>query len=826
MPETDQPLRISLKKWIYKAYVRSNMVQLIFVNAAFLILLLGTFFLLGLNQQNTARKEYEQQLIGALQSKTDWVNARLSSVQSQLQVLQRQTERTLTSDQPGDWTTPLDYTEGNVLMKPQDDGGVAVYYSTQSRDLSSREEKARKLLPLSYLFADLQQANQLVKQVYLNTPDNLNLLYPYQDVHAQFAPDLDLTTFSFYYLADKTHNPQRQPVWTDAYLDPAGLGWIISHIAPVYDGDSLEAVVGLDLTVETLISNLFSLPQPWSGYAVLVGKDGNILALPPEGEEDFGLKELTDGQYSFRHVTTNEFKPELFNLYKRPEMSDLSRLVAHQQAGLAQIELNRPSVVAWNTVPLTGWKLLAVTPQEELYAQAEGFAGYLKDIGLLVLLLILILFALHLGIHKSRSRKLYQQMQGPLEYFDGVARAALEGKAMPQKTLSSPVTEIQNIADLLRRFAQENDTLKQQLDQYQASCHKQNDHFRSLLNSIPMPVFDTDSEYRLQGCNRAFEQFFGKSEAELKGHLLTEFIPVTPPDDGSYSKELVLTSASKESHPVSVVLSRATDNSRSESSRGELSRIEGGRIDSSRREYGRGRPMVGLLMDLSDQYQARDQMKFDRDRALEASKLQTEYLQAMRRELEGPLLNLVSLTEQLREQPDQRERLSLLLKEKVDALMYLTRDNWVTENPDAPPTPKPKGEQKQSHVLVVDDGPVNTMLAKSALQKVGYEVDVVNSGQEALELMTEKTYQVVLMDIFMPEMDGIETTIRWREREKAMQLSPAAIIAVTANVLESERQRFFDAGMNEYLAKPYHPSELRSRVDHWRQQYEEGQVPA
>ncbi|MFG1491867.1 hypothetical protein ABMA58_21630, partial [Oceanospirillum sp. HFRX-1_2] len=173
--------------------------------------------LLGLNQHNTARKDYEQELIGALQSKTDWVNARLSSVQSQLQVLQRQTERVLASDQPGDLTTPLAYTPGNVLMKPKDDGGVAVYYSTQSRDLSSREEKARKLLPLNYLFADLQQANQLVKQVYLNTPDNLNLIYPYLDVHAQFAPDLDLSSFSFYYLADKTHNPQRQPVWTDAY---------------------------------------------------------------------------------------------------------------------------------------------------------------------------------------------------------------------------------------------------------------------------------------------------------------------------------------------------------------------------------------------------------------------------------------------------------------------------------------------------------------------------------------------------------------------------------------------------------------------------------
>ncbi|OOV87071.1 response regulator [Oceanospirillum linum] len=761
--------------------------------------------MLGLNQQNAAKKEYEQQLIAALQSKTDWVNAQLGSVQSQLHILRRQTERTLTSDLPGDLRTPLGLTQDNVLMKPVDDGGVAVYYSTKSRDLSSRETKARQLLPLNYLFADLQQANSLVKQVYLNTSDQLNLLYPYRDVHEQFAPDLDLTSFSFYYLADKTHNPQRLPVWTDAYLDPAGLGWIISYIAPVYDGDSLEAVVGLDLTVEALISHLFALPQPWSGYAILVGKDGNILALPPEGEEDFGLKELTDGQYSFRHVTTNEFKPELFNLYKRPGMTDLSRLVAHQQAGLAQVNLSEPSVVAWNTVPLTGWKLLAVTPERALYLGADNFADYLQDIGLLVLLLILILLALHMGVHKARSHKLYRQIKGPLEYFDEVARTSLEDKTSSKKDLSSPVEEIHHLASLLHRFVHENDTLKQEMAQYQASCHKLNDYFRNLLNTIPLPVFDTDGEFRIQGCNRAFESFFGKTEEELRGHLLTEFIPVTPVDEGTFVKELVLASADDKNHPVSVVLSRSSDSARSRDAR--------------------GRTLVGLLFDLSEQYQIRDQMKFDRDRALEASKLQTEYLQAMRRELEKPLQNILSLTEQIQAHPEQRERLSLQLKEKVDALMYLTRDNWLAGAAETNEKQK-RGSLSQAQVLVVDDGPVNTMLAKSALQKVGYDVDVVNSGQDALAQMLEKTYQVVLMDIFMPDMDGIETTIRWREREKAMQLQPAAIIAVTANVLETERQRFFDAGMNAYLAKPYHPSELRSQVDHWRQQYEEGRVPS
>lgn len=812
MPQTEKPLRIPLKKWVNKVFVHASTVHLIFFNVAFCILLVGIFVLLGLNQRDQAQNAYEERMMAALQSETDWVDARLSAVQGQLKLLQRQAYRALTSDRPGDQLTPLGYTEHDVLMKPEDDGGVAVYYSRLSKDLSTRESKARKLLPLSYLFADLQQSSPLVKQVYLNSPDGLNLLYPYQDVGQQFAPDLDLTSFSFYYLADKTHNPQRKPVWTDAYLDPAGMGWVISHIAPVYAGDSLEAVVGLDLTIETLIGNLFSLPLPWSGYAVLIGKDGNILALPPEGEEDFGVKELSVDPQKYSHVTTNEFRPELFNLYKRPEMAELSRLVAHQQAGLAQVDLGRPSVVAWNTVPLTGWKLLAVAPRDQIFSEAEGFKGYLMDIAQLALLIMVILFAINLSIHKARCRKLYQQMQGPLDYFGAVVRTSLGGRALGRKALNSPVAEIQDIADLLHQLSDEKEELKQELVQLQIRGGRESDHFRSLLNTIPAPVFDVDSEYRIQGANRAFETLFGKSEKELRGRLLTEFIPVSPPETGFFSKEVILTGVEQDSLPVYAVMGWSDDGP--------------GRAEAGRTESGKARSMVGILMDLSGQYQTREQMKFDRDRALEASRLQKEYLQAMRRELEGPLLNLVSLCEQLIEHPDRHERLSCLLKEKVDALMYLARDNWVSESPDDFPAEDAVNEKDLSRVLVVDDGPVNTMLAKSALQKVGYRVDIADSGREALELMMENQYQVVLMDIFMPEMDGIETTRRWREREISLQRQPCAIIAVTANVLESERQRFFDVGMNEYLAKPYHPSVLRSRVDHWRQQYEKGLVPA
>lgn len=129
-------------------------------------------------------------------------------------------------------------------------------------------------------------------------------------------------------------------------------------------------------------------------------------------------------------------------------------------------------------------------------------------------------------------------------------------------------------------------------------------------------------------------------------------------------------------------------------------------------------------------------------------------------------------------------------------------------------------EEKFEHIafgriLVVDDGPVNAMLASSVLEKSGYQVQVTPSGAEALVLGQEKTYDLVLMDIFMPDMDGLETTRLWRQLPNSNASIP--IIALTANTMEVDKQRFLQQGMNDYLAKPYRPNELRELVLHWLQ---------
>jgi CheY-like chemotaxis protein len=110
----------------------------------------------------------------------------------------------------------------------------------------------------------------------------------------------------------------------------------------------------------------------------------------------------------------------------------------------------------------------------------------------------------------------------------------------------------------------------------------------------------------------------------------------------------------------------------------------------------------------------------------------------------------------------------------------------------------------------VEDNAVNQQLATLLLQKVGYRADVAANGVEGLEALERQPYDVVLMDVEMPEMDGLEATRRIHQRWTREQRPH--IIAVTANAMEGERELVLAAGMDDYITKPIRMEELTSAL--------------
>ena len=115
-------------------------------------------------------------------------------------------------------------------------------------------------------------------------------------------------------------------------------------------------------------------------------------------------------------------------------------------------------------------------------------------------------------------------------------------------------------------------------------------------------------------------------------------------------------------------------------------------------------------------------------------------------------------------------------------------------------------------ILVAEDNPVNQQVARRMLEKRGHSVEVVGNGREAVAAVKRGGYDVVLMDVQMPEMDGIAATHEIRRNPGYADLP---IIAMTAHALQEERQDFLKAGMNDHIPKPFKPHELFSCVEGW-----------
>ncbi len=114
-------------------------------------------------------------------------------------------------------------------------------------------------------------------------------------------------------------------------------------------------------------------------------------------------------------------------------------------------------------------------------------------------------------------------------------------------------------------------------------------------------------------------------------------------------------------------------------------------------------------------------------------------------------------------------------------------------------------------ILLVEDNQINQMVAQNLLVKYGFQLDIANHGLEAIERIKEKDYNLVLMDVQMPEMNGLEAT-QYIRSKLAKPKCDVKIMAMTASVLKREIDICLEAGMNDYIPKPYEPEELFQKI--------------
>jgi signal transduction histidine kinase/DNA-binding response OmpR family regulator len=144
-------------------------------------------------------------------------------------------------------------------------------------------------------------------------------------------------------------------------------------------------------------------------------------------------------------------------------------------------------------------------------------------------------------------------------------------------------------------------------------------------------------------------------------------------------------------------------------------------------------------------------------------------------------------------------------------LLLASPDEAVSLEGPAATALEPAADGPGLEVLLAEDNPVNQKLASALLRRMGHQVTLASDGQEALDLLDEGRFDLVLMDVQMPGMDGIEATARIRQREEGTGRR-LPIVALTAHALKGDRERILAAGMDDYLTKPIDWATLRKAI--------------
>lgn len=228
---------------------------------------------------------------------------------------------------------------------------------------ADREKALEEILftnTMDSLFVDFLAKNPKAVQIYSNSDLLASRIYPAFDAKNIVDPTLDTRDFNFYYEADVAHNPSKGTVWIpDAYVDPAGKGWIFSLVHPVYDGEKLSSVLGVDLTIADAIDSYLDAVE---GYFVLVNGKGDIIGGKSEAIELLNMPLLKNHVYR-ESIQADNFRLADFNLSrsKNAEVRQMAQaILVEKKNNFDFAQDNRMARVLGKSFVSIDWFLLEI----------------------------------------------------------------------------------------------------------------------------------------------------------------------------------------------------------------------------------------------------------------------------------------------------------------------------------------------------------------------------------------------------------------------------------------------------------------------------------
>jgi signal transduction histidine kinase len=499
---TGQPPK--LRRWLWISFLKAAIIPLLFVEIGFLIVFLVSNAIVHDVNVSAMKATSEAFLENVSRLEAKQVETTLAAIARNTQLLANHTVEALDTPLKPDAAEMARYgrSKDGALYTRFDNGTTASYYSGVQPVGPEQMDKVWRLSAIDPLMMELNNIDPLVISVYVNTNDSYNRIYPYIDALKQYPPKMDISKFNFYYLADEKHNPKREPVWTEAYVDPAGQGWMISSVAPVWRNGRLEAVVGQDVTLAQLISRMLNLKLPWGSYAMLVDNQGHIIAMPPAAEKALAIQELTDHTYNTA-IHDDTTKPGEYNLAAHAQTRKLADALLSQRQGQVIIPLNGGSVASFHEIGGPKWKLVVVAEQGKIFAEANRMQSRLTMIGWIMALVLVLFYLMFFAFLYLRAKAMGDGLARPIDQFArmfGRIGAGDYDQTAPRAQIAELDALGHNIAatgrrvgDAYKQLAAHQRVTEKALDDLRKRSHEELRFVRMISHEVRTPLAVIDS---------------------------------------------------------------------------------------------------------------------------------------------------------------------------------------------------------------------------------------------------------------------------------------------------------------------------------------------
>lgn len=648
---------VSIFEWIWKPYIKTSVIPLLLVELVFI----GIYFVTN----NWSR---ERQV---LSMKNEVFNEMQILASQEAAIIDGQTQRILTDvnlfrdavSHTLEQGAPLGEADRERLVTDGDGayysaadstaGGAAVFYSGVYTVGGEQKNKVASLLALQPQMKSMIAREKLASAIYFNSFDSLNVIYPYMDVKTQYPPKMNIPEYNFYYEADEAHNPDHKAVWTDAYLDPAGNGWMASCIAPVYNGAVLEGVAGMDVTIDTFRSEILGLEIPWNGHGFLVDDNGSILAMPDQVEQLFGIQELTSHQYT-ETVKQDTFKPAEFNLFAHDDLKTITSELTSSNQGLGEVDLGgQQHILAWSAVENTRWKLIILADEDNILANTNHLKHELYEIGMYMVFGLLFFYIIYFVLLNQRTKKMSKRMSEPLQKINAIALDIGQGQ-YHQEIPDIHVIELRQTAEILTQVGHKLGASNKELREAKDALESREANINAMIQSVDDMISEIDEAGTIIKIWSVDKRYDIKLAKNYEGkHVDTLFNPQTTLRFMDLLQKILATG---ETVGLEYEISTSIG-----------PRWMQAMISPIHNKHEPVRKVVMISRDISDRKMIEESMRRSKESAEKANQAKSEFLSSMSHELRTPMNAILGFAQLL--EYDHTEPLTASQQENVGEII-------------------------------------------------------------------------------------------------------------------------------------------------------------